>query len=197
MLPVVTVRGLISEMKRHSGPEIWKFSVVLSCVPVNIATSSSLTRQEACWVVDSPVVPVVVPVVPVVLVPVVLVPVVDCPHAGNVNTKRKVRDTNIVRKYGTDFPLLVIYHTNRLTIAYRSKQCNVLGKRDVATSPAAATGIRTFDNTSTTTHLQRIALMLASVLGPIDLHAWQWKLSAVLGARVRLHASIALPGSIS
>jgi hypothetical protein len=44
-------------------------------------------------------VPVVVPVVPVV--PVVLVPVVCCPHAGNANTKRKVRAANIVRKYGT------------------------------------------------------------------------------------------------
>jgi hypothetical protein len=44
------------------------------------------------------VVPVVVPVVPVVLVPVVLVPVVDCPHAGNANTRRRVRAANIVRK---------------------------------------------------------------------------------------------------
>src|SRR5829696_7332855 len=49
-------------------------------------------------------VPVVVPVVPVVVpavvpvVPVVLVPVVACPHAGNANTKRKVRAANIVRK---------------------------------------------------------------------------------------------------
>jgi hypothetical protein len=44
-------------------------------------------------------VPVVfVPVVPVVLVPVVLVPVVACPHAGNANTRRKVRTANIVRK---------------------------------------------------------------------------------------------------
>jgi hypothetical protein len=31
-------------------------------------------------------------------VPVVLVPVVACPHAGNANTKSKVRATNIVRK---------------------------------------------------------------------------------------------------
>jgi hypothetical protein len=62
------------------------------------------------------VVPVVVPVVPVVLVPVVvpvvLMPVVCCPHAGNANTNTKVRDANVVRKYGTDFPLLVIYLTN-------------------------------------------------------------------------------------
>jgi hypothetical protein len=43
------------------------------------------------------VVPVMVPVVPVV-VPVVVVPVVACPQAGNANTKRKVRATNIVRK---------------------------------------------------------------------------------------------------
>ncbi len=47
-------------------------------------------------------VPVVVgqkgrPVVPVV-VPVVLVVVVCCPHAGNANTKRKVRAANTVRK---------------------------------------------------------------------------------------------------
>jgi hypothetical protein len=61
---------------------------------------------------------VVVPVVlvPVVLVPVVLVPVVACPHAGKANTKRKVRAANIVRKYSTGFPLLVIYHTNPMTI---------------------------------------------------------------------------------
>jgi hypothetical protein len=79
--------------------------------------------------------------------------VVACPHAGNANTKRKVRVANIVRKYGTDFPLLVIYLTNPLTIAYPCKQCNVLGKREVAASPAAAKEIRTFDNTSTTTHV--------------------------------------------
>jgi len=36
---------------------------------------------------------VVVPVVPVVLVP-----VVACPHAGNANTRRKVRTAKIVRK---------------------------------------------------------------------------------------------------
>jgi len=44
---------------------------------------------------------VLVPVVPVVLVPVVpvvLVPVVACPHAGNANTKRRVKTANIVRK---------------------------------------------------------------------------------------------------
>jgi len=101
-----------------------------------------------------PVVPVVVPVVPVVLVPVVvpvvLVPVVACPHAGNANTNTKARDTNIVLKYGTDFSLLDIYRTNPLTIAYLCKQCNVLGKRDVVALPAKSTGIRTFDNTSTT-----------------------------------------------
>jgi hypothetical protein len=95
-----------------------------------------------------PVVPVVVPVVPVVVpvvtvVPVVLVPVVACPHAGNANTKRKVRAANIVLKYGTGFPLLVIYHTNSPTIAYLCKQCKILGKRDVAASPASAKGIRT------------------------------------------------------
>jgi hypothetical protein len=108
-----------------------------------------------------PVVLVVVPVVPVVLVPVVFVPVVPvvlvvvvaCPHAGNANTNRKVKATNIVLMYGTDFPPLVIYHTNPLTIAYLRKQCNDLGKREVAASPSAATWIRTIDNTSTTTHL--------------------------------------------
>src|SRR5215216_6120441 len=112
-------------------------------------------------VVPVVLVPVVVPVVPVVLVPVVfvpvvpvvLVPVVACPHAGNANTNRKVRATNIVFMYGTDFPLLIIYLTNPLTIAYLCKQCNDLGKREVASSPSAAKGIRTFDNTSTTTHL--------------------------------------------
>ena len=103
-----------------------------------------------------PVVPVVlVPVVPVVVpvVPVVLVVVVACPHAGNANTNRKVKATNIVLIYGTDFPPLVIYLTNPLTIAYLRKQCNDLGKREVAASPSAATWIRTIDNTSTTTHL--------------------------------------------
>src|ERR671914_2962895 len=59
------------------------------------------------------VVPVVVSAVEVavpVVVPVVLVvPVVCCPHAGNTNTKRKVSAANIVRKYGTGFPLLLIY----------------------------------------------------------------------------------------
>ena len=96
------------------------------------------------------VVPVVVPVVPVVvpvvvLVPVVVpvvpvVPVVCCPHAGNANTKRKVRAANITRKYGTDVPLLPIYHTNTWTIAHQCKRCNVLGKRNVAASPTAAKG---------------------------------------------------------
>jgi hypothetical protein len=38
------------------------------------------------------------------VVPVVLVPVVACPHAGNANTNRKVRATNIVLMYGTDSP---------------------------------------------------------------------------------------------
>jgi hypothetical protein len=43
----------------------------------------------------------VVPVVLVPVVPVVVVVVVVCPHAGNANTKRKVRAANITRKYGT------------------------------------------------------------------------------------------------
>jgi hypothetical protein len=111
--------------------------------------------QRVTFSVVVPVVVVVVPVVPVIVpvVPVVLVPVVACPHAGFANTKRKVRAANIVRKYGTGFPLFVIYHTYPLTIAYRSNQCNDLGKREVAVSPAAATGIRTLDKTSFTTHL--------------------------------------------
>jgi hypothetical protein len=75
-------------------------------------------------VVPVVLVPVVVPVVPVV-VPVVVVVVVVCPHAGNANTKRKVRAANITRKYGTNLPLLVTYHTSSFTIAYRCKQCNV------------------------------------------------------------------------
>jgi hypothetical protein len=50
---------------------------------------------------------VLVPVVLVPVVPVVLVPVVCCPHAGNANTKRKVRAANIVRKYGTYLSPLV------------------------------------------------------------------------------------------
>jgi hypothetical protein len=94
------------------------------------------------------VVPVVVPVVPVVLVP-----VVACPHAGNANTKRKARAANIVLMYGTGFPLLVIYLTNPLTIAYLCKQCNDLGKREVAASTGLAKWISTIDNTSPTTHL--------------------------------------------
>jgi hypothetical protein len=89
-----------------------------------------------------PVVPVVVPVVPVVLVP-----VVACPHAGSANTKRKVRAANIVRKYGMGFPLLIIYNTYPLTIAYRCRQCNDLGKYDLAASPAKGKRIRTFGNT--------------------------------------------------
>jgi hypothetical protein len=71
-------------------------------VPVNVVTFSSLTKQEdPIGVGDAEVVvPVVVAVVPVVVpvVPVVVVVVVACPHAGNANTKRKVRAANIVRK---------------------------------------------------------------------------------------------------
>jgi hypothetical protein len=74
--------------------------------------ADACTGTTVCSPVVVPVVPVVVPVVPVVLVPVVvpvvvvpvvlvpvvLVPVVACPHAGNANTKRKVRAANIVLK---------------------------------------------------------------------------------------------------
>ena len=130
-------------------------------VPVVPVVPVVLVVVPVVPVVLVPVVPVVVPVVlvpvvpvvPVVLVPVVLVVVVACPHAGNANTNRKVKATNIVLIYGTDFPPLVIYLTNPLTIAYLRKQCNDLGKREVAASPATAKKIRTFDNTSTTTQL--------------------------------------------
>jgi hypothetical protein len=109
--------------------------------------ADACTGTTVCSPVVVPVVPVVVPVVPVVLVPVVvpvvLVPLVACPHAGNANTKRRVRAANIVLKYGTDFSLLVIYHNNSPTIAYLCKQCNELGKRDVAASHASAKRIRT------------------------------------------------------
>jgi hypothetical protein len=127
--------------------------VVVPVVPVVLVAVVVPVVPVVPVVLVVPVVVVVVPVVPVVLVPVMLVPVVCCPHAGKANTKRKVRAANIVLTYGTDFPLLVVYLTNPLTIAYLCKQCNELGKREVAASPAAAKGIRTFYNTSTTTHL--------------------------------------------
>jgi hypothetical protein len=134
---------------------------VVPVVPVVLVVPVVVVVVPVVPVVSVVLVAVVVPVVPVVLVPVVLVPVVpvvfvvvvDCPHAGNANTKRKVRAINIVLKYGTDIPLLVIYLTNPLTIAYLCKQCNVLRKRQVAAPPSAAKGVRTFHNTSTTTHL--------------------------------------------
>jgi len=129
---------------------------VLVVVPVVPVVVVPVVPVVLVVLVVVPVVPVVlVPVVPVVVpvVPVVLVVVVACPHAGNANTNRKVKATNIVLIYGTDFPPLVIYLTNPLTIAYLRKQCNDLGKREVAASPSAATWIRTIDNTSTTTHL--------------------------------------------
>jgi hypothetical protein len=134
--------------------------VVVPVVPV-VPVEPVVPVVVAVVLVPVVLVPVVVPVVPVVLVPVVfvpvvpvvLVPVVACPHAGNENTNRKVRATNIVLMYGTDFPLRLIYLTNPLTIAYLRKQCNDLGKREVAASPSAATWIRTIDNTSPTTHL--------------------------------------------
>jgi hypothetical protein len=129
---------------------------VLVVVPVVPVVVVPVVPVVPVVLVVVPVVPVVlVPVVPVVVpvVPVVLVVVVACPHAGNANTNRKVKATNIVLIYGTDFPPLVIYLTNPLTIAYLRKQCNDLGKREVAASPSAATWIRTIDNTSPTTHL--------------------------------------------
>jgi hypothetical protein len=74
-------------------------------------------------VVPVVLVPVVVPVVPVV-VPVVVVLVVACPHAGNANTKRKVRAANIIRKYGTYLYPLVHIHTACFTLLHRHKSCN-------------------------------------------------------------------------
>jgi hypothetical protein len=55
---------------------------------------------------------------------VVLVPVVACPHAGNANTKRKVRATNIVRKYGTYLSPLVHIRIAYFTLVHRRKSCN-------------------------------------------------------------------------
>jgi hypothetical protein len=74
-----------------------------------------------------PVVPAVVPVVPVVVV-VVLVPVVDCPHAGNANTKRKVRADNIVRKYDTYLSSLVHIRFACFTLVHRHKSCNLYAR---------------------------------------------------------------------
>jgi hypothetical protein len=69
-----------------------------------------------------PVVPVVVPVVVLVpVVPVVLVPVDCCPHAGNANTKRKVRATNIARKYGTHLSPLA-----RINLAHISASAQIM-----------------------------------------------------------------------
>jgi hypothetical protein len=116
--------------------------VVVPVVPVVLVVFVPVLVPVVPVVVPVVLVPVV-PVVPVVLVPVVLVVVVACPHAGNANTNRKVKATNIVLIYGTDFPPLVIYLTNPLTIAYLRKQCNDLGKREVAASPETAKGIRT------------------------------------------------------
>jgi fumarate reductase subunit D len=65
-----------------------------------------------------------VPVVPVV-VPVVVVVVVCCPHAGNANTKRKVRVANIVRQYGTYLSLLVHIRFACFTLVHRHKSCNL------------------------------------------------------------------------
>jgi hypothetical protein len=59
----------------------------------------------------------VVPVVPVV------VPV-PCPHAGNANTKRKVRAAKIARKYGTYLSPLVDTHIACFTLVHWHKLCN-------------------------------------------------------------------------
>jgi hypothetical protein len=96
----------LSYTTRHCGPTIVKkgVSVLVSPLPVKVSTN----LQPPLSAIGAVIVPVVVPVVPVVLVlvvvpvvPVVVVVVVVCPHAGNVNTKRKVRVANITRKYGT------------------------------------------------------------------------------------------------
>ena len=129
--------------------------------PGNADACTGTTVSSPVVVPVVPVVVVVVPVVPVVLVPVVfvpvvpvvLVPVVACPHAGNANTNKKVRAAKIVLKYGTGFsPARHLSHRfahNSLPV--QTMQC--IGQADVAASPAAAKGIRTFYNTSPTTHL--------------------------------------------
>src|SRR5215216_2608197 len=164
-LPLGIVSRITSSLGEVVSPPYWMVAAPV-LAPLLVAVLSSVVEPVCAPVVPVvvsfvgvvlvsvvSVVPVVVPVVLVPVVPVVLVYVVCCPHAGNANTKRKVRAANIVRKYGTDFPLLVIYLTNPLTIAYRCKQCNFLGRRDVAAPSAAAPGIRTFANTSIATHL--------------------------------------------
>src|SRR5215217_53132 len=92
--PLSTSCGSVSGDEGSGGGMLGGVLVVVPVVPVVVVP------------VVVPVVPVVVPVVPVVVpvVPVVLVPVVASPHAGNANTKRKVRAANIVRKYSTGFP---------------------------------------------------------------------------------------------
>src|SRR5215208_1564841 len=87
----------LSYTTRHCGPTIVKkgVSVLVGPLPEKVST----TLQAPLYAIGAVVVPVVVPVVPVVLVP-----VVACPHAGNANTKRKVKAANIVRKYGTNLP---------------------------------------------------------------------------------------------
>ena len=51
-------------------------------------------------------------------------PVVCCPHAGNANTKRKVRAANIALKYGTSLSPLVHILIACLTLVHRRKLCN-------------------------------------------------------------------------
>jgi hypothetical protein len=99
-LPTGGAMFTLSYTTRHCGPTIVKkgVSVLVGPLPEKVST----TLQAPLSAIGAVVVPVVVPVVPVV--PVVLVPVVACPHAGNANTKRKVKAANIVRKYGTNLP---------------------------------------------------------------------------------------------
>jgi hypothetical protein len=63
---------------------------------------------------------------------VVLVPVDCCPHAGNANIKRKVRATNIVRKYGTYLSSLVHIRFACFTLVHRHKSCNLYARHTIA-----------------------------------------------------------------
>ena len=113
---------LIVVVTRNDSPVMLKTGDCLFPLPLVVLTILAPGHSESAPLIA--VVPVVVPVV-LPVVPVVVVVVVVCPHAGNANTKRKVRAANITRKYGTNLPLLVTYHTSSFTIAYRCKQCNV------------------------------------------------------------------------
>jgi hypothetical protein len=83
---------------RNDSPVMLKTGDCLFPLPLVVLTILAPGHSESAPLIA--VVPVVVPVV-LPVVPVVVVVVVVCPHAGNANTKRKVRVANITRKYGT------------------------------------------------------------------------------------------------